>query len=116
MDESIQLLEKVMDVSALRHRVLANNLANADTPRFTRSDVKFNELLTNAIETGDADKIAKVQPEVVQDTDSGYRPDGNNVSLQREMGEIAENSLIYQFSSSAISRKYALLKKAINGR
>ena len=116
MDESIQLLGKMMDVSALRHRVLANNLANADTPRFTRQDVKFKDLLANAMETGDAAKIAKVQPEVVQDTVSGYRPGGNNVSIQREMGEITENSLIYQFSGSAISRKYATLKKAISGR
>ena len=116
MDESIQLLEKMMDVTALRHRVLANNLANVDTPRFTRQDVKFKEMLANAIDTGDADKIAKVQPEVVKDTVSGYRPDGNNVSLQRELGEITENSLIYQFSGSAVTRKFELLKQAIKGR
>ncbi len=116
MDDTIQILGKMMDVTALRHRVLANNLANADTPRFTRQDVKFKDLLANAVETGNATKIAKVQPEIVQDTVSGYRPDGNNVSIQREMGEITENSLIYQFSGSAITRKYAIMRKAISGR
>ena len=116
MDPSIQFLSKVMDASALRQRVLANNLANADTPRFTRQDVKFKDVLVKAVETGDADKVAQVQPEVVNDTVTGYKPDGNNVSLQREMGEMAENSLLYQFTGQVVERKMATLRKAIAGR
>ncbi|MFH0880983.1 MAG: flagellar basal body rod protein FlgB, partial [Lentisphaerota bacterium] len=49
MDETTQVLNKMLDVSALRQRVLANNLANINTPGYKRLDVKFRDELTDAI-------------------------------------------------------------------
>ena len=116
MNESIQLLNKLLDVSALRQRVLADNLANADTPRFKRRDVEFREMLAKAIDSADAKKLSAVQPKVIVDTAAPVRPSGNSVSLQRELGEITENSLLYQFATRAVSRKFDTLRKAIRGR
>ena len=113
MNESIQLLNKLLDVSALRQRVLADNLANADTPRFKRKDVEFRKMLAKAV---DSSNISTVQPKIVVDTAATRRPDGNSVSVQRELGEMTENSLLYQFATRAVSRKFNTLQKAIKGR
>jgi len=116
MNESIQLLNKLLDASAMRQRVLANNLANADTPRFKRQDVEFREMLTKAVDSADARELAVVQPKIVVDTAAPSRSDGNSVSMQRELGEMTENSLLYQFATRAVSRNFDTLRKAIRGR
>jgi flagellar basal-body rod protein FlgB len=116
MNESIQLLNKLLDASALRQRILANNLANADTPRFKRRDVEFREMLAKAVDSADARELAIVQPKIIVDTAAPSRPDGNSVSVQRELGEMTENSLLYQFATRAVSRKYGTLRKAIKGQ
>ena len=116
MNESIQLLNKLLDASALRQRVLADNLANADTPRFKRRDVEFREMLAKAVDSADARELSVVQPKIVVDTAAPVRPDGNSVSMQRELGEMTENSLLYQFATRAVSRKFDTIRKAIRGR
>jgi len=116
MNDSIQILSKLLDASALRHRVLANNLANVDTPRFKRQDVLFRDALAKAIDSPDGSKVTDVQPRVSMDTVTPGRPDGNNVSTQRELGEMTENALLYQFATRAINLKFSSLTKAIKGR
>ncbi len=116
MSDSIQLLNKILDGAALRHRVLANNVANSETPRFKRQDVEFREMLEKAVESGSTEKVAEVQPDIVTDRESPSRPDGNNVSMQRELGEMTENGLLYQFATRSVARQFDLLRKAIRGR
>jgi flagellar basal-body rod protein FlgB len=116
MNDSIQLLSKLLDVTAVRHRVLANNLANVDTPRFKRQDVQFRDALAKAIKSSDESKVADVQPRVTEDAATPGRPDGNNVTTQRELGEMMENALLYQFATKAINLKFNSLTKAIKGR
>ncbi len=115
MNESIGMLSKLLDCTALRQRVLANNLANANTPQFKRMDVRFQTELTSAIQSHDVDRINAVAPEITVDREAPVRGDGNSVSLQEEMGEMAENALLYQFATRAISRKFAGISKAIKG-
>jgi flagellar basal-body rod protein FlgB len=116
MNDPIQVLSKLLDATALRHRVLANNLANVDTPQFKRQDVTFRDAFAKAIESSDGTKLADVQPKIVVDTVTPGRPDGNNVSTQRELGEMTENSLLYQFATKSINFRFTQLTKAIKGR
>lgn len=113
--ESIDLLSKVMDITTLRHQVLADNLANANTPNFIRSDLNFHEQLSNAIDSGDSSQIQAVTPVVQKDHISPMSPDGNNVSVQKELGSMMENQLLYNFAVRVIDRKFDGLKKAISG-
>jgi flagellar basal-body rod protein FlgB len=115
MNESIEMLSKLLDCTALRQRVLANNLANANTPQFKRMDVRFQAELTNAIKSHDIDRINAVTPKIEVDKEAPVRGDGNSVSLQEELGEMSENALVYQFATRAIGRKFATLSKAIKG-
>ena len=116
MNETTLILNKVLDTASLRHKVLANNLANASTPGFKRQDVDFQSALKSAIETGSKEAIEKVQPRVVEDTSVASRPDGNSVSTHIEMTQMTENSLLYDFATKALSAKYARMKSAIKGQ
>jgi len=116
MDEMRQVLHKMMDACALRHSVIAHNLANAETQGYRRQDVVFRDALAAAIESGDRGAIADVQPRIETDFDSPVDADGNNVSAQRELGRMAQNNLLYELSARVLSGKFATLRKAIKGR
>ncbi len=116
MNETIQILNKLMDVSAVRQRVLAHNLANVNTPGFKRQDVQFRDALASAIESGNVQKIQDVRPVITEDRTSPSRPDGNTVSMQDEMALLADNSLLFQLSSKIIDNKFSRLKSVIKGR
>jgi len=113
MDASVGLLNKILDCTAMRQKVLAHNLANVNTPGYKRMDVEFRAALNAAIENPD---IPGEKPMVVTDTASPGRFDGNNVSLQKELGEMNENALLFQFAARAINLKFDGLRKAARGR
>jgi flagellar basal-body rod protein FlgB len=114
MDQNIELLGKLMDATTLRHRALANNLANADTPGYLRRDVDFTSVLTKALDAG-PDKLRDTQFEVTVDLESPANGTGNSVSLQKELGEMMQNSLLYDFATEMTGLKLAGLRKAITG-
>lgn len=113
--ETIELMSKVMDVTTLRHKVLADNLANANTPNFIRSDLDFQSQLTRAIDSNDQSQLQGVTAVIQKDNMSPISPDGNNVSVQKEMGGMMENQLLYNFSARVIHAKFNGLRKAISG-
>jgi flagellar basal-body rod protein FlgB len=123
-------LEKSMDVSSLRQKTLANNIANAMTPGYKAQKVEFEEeyrksLNKNKIK-GDLtdDKhislgrkpINKVYPQVVLREDPINDTGLNNVDIDREMAEMAENSLRYEMSTKLILKRFNNIKSAIRGR
>ncbi len=114
MNSTIDMLSKVMDVAALRHKVIANNLANVNTPGYQRKDVKFVDALAAAIEKGPV-HVKDLTFDVMVDELAVPDARGNSVSLQREVGEIAQNELLYNFAAEMTSRKFSGLSKAISG-
>ncbi len=116
MSEMALFLERVLDGAALRQRVLANNLANESTPGFVRQDVEFRQALVEAVESGKRGAVGKAEMRVYEDTEARRRPDGNSVSLQKELGQITENGLVYNFAAKAMQAKHRGLLKAINSK
>ena len=116
MSEQIEMLKKMVDACAMRHRLLANNIANANTDGFKRQDVDFKAALANAIKSGKPGEISNVQPEVYTDKSSKARANGNNVSIQKEMGSLMDNTMLYKFTTRALSRKFNRLKSVIKGQ
>lgn len=129
---TMDILERALDASSLRHNVISNNIANVDTPGFKRSDVLFEDQLKMAIQGSSPSKIsgyitnsrhipigdsksALVTPIVKVQDDTSQRNDGNNVDIDSEMAKLAENTLWYQTLSSQMNDEFSLLKTAING-
>lgn len=112
-DPTTQALVRLADVTALRHRVLAGNLANADTPGYVRQDVPFEEQLAEAVKNGD---VGTFSPGVQSDTSQPAKADGNNVQVDRELAEINKNALMHQMALQMIQTKLSLDRVAITGR
>jgi flagellar basal-body rod protein FlgB len=77
-------LERYMDLLSSRQKLVASNIANADTPGYRTQDIDFQSEFLNA--TGGAPRATEVTGVPVQN-------DGNNVSLDREARLLAENAL-----------------------
>jgi flagellar basal-body rod protein FlgB len=115
-DITTMALAKTLDGVAMRHRVIANNIANVETPGFTRSDVSFEDSLRQAIDSS-ADmaegEINSISPEAVPDATSPARPDGNNVTIDREMADLTKNSLSYEALTQLYNLKGSMIRQAI---
>lgn len=117
-DLTTVVLRKSLDLVGYKQRVIANNIANVETPGFKRSDVSFEEQLRAALSsTGSADiaeeRIGEIQPTVQEDTLSPMRADGNNVSIDKEMAELTKNALQYETLIRMYNMKNAMLLTAI---
>jgi flagellar basal-body rod protein FlgB len=113
-----------------RADVLANNLANADTPGYLARDIDFRKALA-AAGGGDGGKLALEAPtrgQIGDGPNSGqggatleYRVptqpsmDGNTVNTQVEQADFAANSVHYQASLSFITAQIHMLRTAITG-
>ncbi len=118
-DTSVRTLEKSMDLYLTRHNVIADNIANAETPYFKTRQVDFESELQRAVEAeetgiGGVD-IESVRPKIFQDPDTELGQDLNSVDMDREMARMAKNDTQYAAASQMISKKFGLLKYAISG-
>lgn len=111
-DLAWRVLERGLEASSLRQRVLAHNVANINTPGFKRARVEFEDHLARAV-AAQQDPDA-VQPEVVVETQSLGRPDGNNVDIELEMAQLAENQIWYAALTRQLSDHFARLRTVIH--
>ena len=124
----INMLEKALAGSSLRHKVISNNVANVNTPGYKRMDVSFEAELAAATNNGEPRPAlarthpkhlvpaAKGEPFVVRTVDStSLRTDGNNVDIDAEMAEMTKNNLFYNTVAQRIGGYYSNIKSAIKG-
>lgn len=118
--KNMELLANSLDWSAKRQKVIAHNIANADTPGYKRKDLTFPTQLKAKLELVRTDPRHLPNPSV-----SGYRSfvdwgavrvDDNNVDLEAEMVRSAENSLYYQGMAHQLSNNIKRLRTAMQGR
>src|SRR5690242_4083560 len=111
LDNTQLALESAMGGSMLRQSVLANDLANADTPNFKPEDVNFQQTLANAMSEGESPTSVKYTaysaPRV-----TGI--DGNGVDSDLTNSEIAQNGLLYQDLTQIAASREGILETAMN--
>lgn len=124
-------LENAINASSLRQRVLSNNIANVDTPYFKRSDVAFEEYLSQAIGAQGTPVLAgkmtnsrhipinssypSPSPQVVTDESTSINNDRNNVDIDKEMSMLAENQLRYNLLAQQVSHEVKMMNIGIKG-
>src|ERR671936_579713 len=101
----VDLLAKLLDVADLRHRVIAQNVANVNTPGYHRQEVLFEDSLAEALRRSGAPAAAGVQPRIVEAADATTRTDGNTVDIDDEMGRLDKNSILYRFMAQIMTSK-----------
>lgn len=121
-----QILEKSLDSSALRQKVISNNIANVNTPKFKRSDVHFEEELAKVLDKkslklagtdeqhiGIKRGIDKIAPKIIPDQSTTMRTDDNNVDIDAEMVHLAQNQIYYDALVQRINGKFGSLRTVI---
>ena len=103
-----------------RHRVVAENVANADTPEYRARDVKpFDEYVNDPFtakasrfeHTGFAPiRTAATRPEVVLDTETSTSGNGNSVSLEAEMLKSAASKSQHAMATAIYKKSHDLLR------
>ena len=118
IDKSATLLEKMLDVSSIRHKVIANNIANVNTPGYKKMEVSFADQLEKAVNESSMNKFDTLQPKIViskEDTSETVRNDGNNVDMDKEVSSLVKNTLSYSIYTQLLAKKYEGIKSAIEG-
>ncbi len=111
--------KKMLDATVLRHRALASNLANLETPHYQRVDVapSFHADLKRAIAGGSVSQIASLQPRMAVDAEAiASGRDGNTVHLENELMQMSQNTVQNTFETQLVSSALLRLRVAITGR
>jgi flagellar basal-body rod protein FlgB len=111
-DNTQLALERAISGSAMRQEILANNLANAETPGFRRSDVDFQSQLAQAMKTGSPQAIESTSfsPQTDQTV---MRADGNGVDIDVESADMAKNGLTHDALVSVAKARIQILEAAM---
>jgi flagellar basal-body rod protein FlgB len=124
----IEMLKTRMHFHQARQKVLAENVANADTPGFSPRDVKEPAFDRGGRATGGSLGVARTDPSHLAASASRpgiaeqqaarfeIRPSGNAVNLEDEMLKVAQNQSDYQLAASLYQKSMQLLKTAIGRR
>jgi flagellar basal-body rod protein FlgB len=104
LDRLAGQLERYMDLLSTRQKLVASNIANADTPGYHARDIDFQFELQNAVAGApQTSEVAGLQ----------MRNDGNNVSLDRESRLLAENALRFNVASNLLRVEIQSIRSAI---
>jgi flagellar basal-body rod protein FlgB len=128
----LQAIKAKLKYHELRQKVLAENVANAETPGYQGKDIKAQDFFRVAVE---GDSRANVMPITTsplhmagqmisntgpykEQTVDGYEvtPDGNSISLEDQMMKVTDNQMDYQVATNLYQRSLNLLKTAVGKR
>jgi len=103
LDRVAGQLEHYMDLLSARQKLVASNIANADTPGYRTQDLDFQAEFRNAAG----------RPQVVPVGGLPVKNDGNDVNLDRESRLLAENALRFQLASQLLRSQIRVVRSAI---
>ena len=127
---TIFALEKSLNLRSLQHRVLASNIANMDTPNYKAVEIAVAEEMSRNQDSAPDIQLRRTQIghlplkhnaahsvklKVAKPPEFSLRGDGNTVDIDRTMGKLAENTLLYNAATQLISKKFKFLKSVIKG-
>ncbi len=124
---SLNALQRGLDVSSVRAQVIANNIANIDTPGFKSSSVPFSQVLSRVQGEGGGfvGRRTRAKHFDIRSGEEGdgvmhdniqtlHRYDQNNVDIEYEMNELARNTLYYNALAQKLTSQYGRLRLAIS--
>ncbi len=131
--KNLDILHRTLDATTLRHSVLANNIANADTPNFKRTVVNFESALGDALASERPPRFeaarshprhisfhkkvsyTDVRPRRVLDFLTETKNNGNNVDIEEESMNLLNNQMMYQFMSRSVADQFSRMNIVLRG-
>jgi flagellar basal-body rod protein FlgB len=130
--KTVDILQRTMDVGLTRREVIANNIANAETPNFKRTDVNFEASLARALASENAPKnleakmsssnhipfnrqvdYKNVQPRFALDYLTQSKNNGNNVDIEQETMAATRNQMMYELMTATISSQFSRINMVL---
>ena len=109
---NLERLTQILDLATARQAQISNNVANVDTPGYHTRDINFAAELDRA-QSGL--RLVSSGPHATQVRGLLERPDGNNVSVEREGLLMAQTQLQFNASVQLVKLEFHRLASAING-
>jgi flagellar basal-body rod protein FlgB len=113
LDKALGIHTQMLQFRAERTQILANNLANADTPNYKAQDLTFSATF-NKLNAQDTQ--LNLSKETLFRTPFQRSENGNTVEIGIEQAKFAETTVNYQTSLTFLKMNIAGLKSAIEGR
>ncbi|MGE5329237.1 MAG: flagellar basal body rod protein FlgB [Deltaproteobacteria bacterium] len=128
MFKDTYVLQRALDASWTRNKVISNNIANVDTPGYKKQKVEFESYLADAVENKKikgtvtnekhipvgAGNLNSLKINIREDNSTTMRLDGNNVDIDSEMADLAKNNIMYNALTEKISGTFRNLRTVIN--
>ena len=127
---TVATLEKSLNLRSQNHQVLTSNIANMDTPNYKAFELVIEEEMTRTKNPSPRIPLQKthgnhlapmnqlsdnVELKYADPPEFSLRGDGNTVDVEKTMGNLAENTILYKTAAQLISKKFKGLRAAIQG-
>ena len=112
INSQFDLLGRLIQSSEMRQRVISNNLANVNTPNYRRLDVDFEAQLAQELEGHGS---GEARPEIFETPGLKTKADGNNVDVDREIGQLNKNAMLSQAYIQLLGHNLSQMRLAIEG-
>lgn len=121
---TIKLLEKFIDYCAQRNKIISKNIANIGTENYQRESISFDKILNETLKSNikvTNKKHIEIDPNkfdsftIEKNNITEYTSGVNNVDIEKEMADLAENTLLFRFASKKIGSYYKGLQNVIKG-
>ncbi|MEO8096863.1 MAG: flagellar basal body protein [Acidobacteriota bacterium] len=99
-------LAHYMDLLSARQKLVTSNLANADTPGYHTKDIDFQFEFMSAVQGQD--------PQTIEPAGLFEKPDGNNVSVDREARMLSEDAIRFNMASTLVRGQLKVIRNAIH--
>lgn len=122
---TLPLLERTLDLTALRQKLISSNIANEETPGYKAKDIDFGKELKSFMNGSGASLTATHSghismgvnmdkgANILESKQGGSGLDGNNVSLEKEMVKMSENGLRHEAAMTILARKFSAIRNLI---
>ena len=126
-DQTPLVLKKGLDFHSARNLMISTNISNMETPDFKANDINFEKQLQEYIKNGDQlqikatnskhfgpsnDGLKGMEPQPFELTDPA-KSNGNNVNIDKEMGKLAENQIMYTAFIQLMMKRGSTVRSAV---
>ena len=111
-----EILSRLLDVAQLRHQVISQNLANVNTPGYRQREVSFEDAFSRALGKKGEHGALGIRPRIVEGQGHPPRQDGNTVDLDKEVGNLNQNALLFGMATQLLVSRISMMHSAITGR
>lgn len=126
-DRTVSVLGRTLDYRVRNQRVITSNIANIDTPGYRPKQLKFDEELRKAVDSsqiglrktdrnhlpGSQQFPSSAKSSCVEEISAESIAGDASLDIDREMAKMAKNNLLYEATVKMLSRKFDLLRTAI---